>query len=69
MTLFPPTHLVVCEIEGDRGDCCGAICVEDAGECSVDVARARLRDGPVTLKINTRHTGKAWALRGGEWGT
>jgi hypothetical protein len=44
MTLFPPTHLIVCEIEGDRRDCCGAICVEGAGEYSVDVARARLRD-------------------------
>ena len=43
MTLFPPTHLVVCEIEGDGRDCCGAISLEGAGECSVDVARARLR--------------------------
>ena len=44
VTLFPPTHLVVCEIEGDGRDCCGAISLEGAGECSVDLARARLRD-------------------------
>jgi hypothetical protein len=44
VTLFPLTHLVVCEIEGDGRDCCGAISLEDAGECSVDVARARLRN-------------------------
>jgi hypothetical protein len=43
LTLFPPTH-VFCEIEGDGRDCCGAISLEGAGECSVDVARARLRD-------------------------
>ena len=34
---------MVCEIEGDGRDCCGAISLEGAGECSVDVARARLR--------------------------
>ena len=39
VTLFPPTHL-----EGDGRDCCGAISLEGAGECSVEVARARLRD-------------------------
>ena len=39
VTLFPPTHL-----EGDGRDCCGAISLEGAGECSVDLARARLRD-------------------------
>ena len=33
---------MVCEIEGDGRDCCGAISLEGAGECSVDVARARL---------------------------
>ena len=38
VTLFQPTHL-----EGDGRDCCGAISLEGAGECSVDVARARLR--------------------------
>ena len=39
VTLFPPTHL-----EGDGRGCCGAISLEGAGECSVDLARARLRD-------------------------
>ena len=39
VTLFPPTHL-----EGDGRDCCGAISLEGAGECSVDLARARLRN-------------------------
>ena len=39
VTLFPPTHL-----EGDGRDCCGAISLEGAGECSVDLARTRLRD-------------------------
>ncbi len=39
VTLFQPTHL-----EGDGRDCCGAISLEGAGKCSVDLARARLRD-------------------------
>ena len=39
VTLFQPTHL-----EGDGRDCCGAISLKGAGECSVDLARARLRD-------------------------
>ena len=39
VTLFQPTHL-----EGDGRGCCGAISLEGAGECSVDLARARLRD-------------------------
>ncbi len=39
VTLFQPTHL-----EGDRRGCCGAISLEGAGECSVDLARACLRD-------------------------
>jgi hypothetical protein len=44
LTLFPQPHLEVREIEGDGRDCCGAISLEGAGECSVDVARARLLD-------------------------